>query len=79
MTGLRLLTDEEVAAYCEAPADELLYPPAHRYRWHCTACGRFVRNATVRKLPAYRWEDEDEWRGTCSVDGENMDVTWGPR
>lgn len=38
--------------------------------------GRFVREASVRKLPAYRWEDEDVWRGTCSEHGEDVDVVW---
>jgi len=76
----RRLTEEEIAANAAAaPFDdgELLHPPPTRYRWHCLTCGRFVPFTGVRKLPAYRWEDDEhEYRGVCKTHGD-VDVTWG--
>lgn len=74
--SFRLETEEEAAARAEADAlfgEELIHSVP---RAHCGQCGRFVREASVRKLPAYRWEDEDVWRGTCSEHGEDVDVVW---
>lgn len=79
VTGLRLETAEEVAARALFEPDnaaELLYPPASRHRWHCSTCGRFVRQATVRKLPPWPGEaDEHEYQGDCPKHGR-VDVVW---
>lgn len=79
MSGFRLETPEEADArllFEPAGAEELLYPPVSRHRWHCSTCGRFVRQATVRKLPPWPGEaDEHDYRGVCPKHGE-VDVVW---
>lgn len=80
MSGLRLFTEEEDAANTAAAdpfAAELVHPNPRAHRWHCARCGRFVRFATVRKLPPRPGEaDEHEYRGTCPAHGENVDIVW---
>lgn len=79
MTRLRIQTEEEARSldlFAPAGAEELLYPPASRHRWHCPTCGRFVQQSTVRKLPPWPGEaDEHVYRGTCRQHGE-VDVVW---
>jgi hypothetical protein len=48
-----------------------------RIRPHCARCGRWVAEASVRKLWPRPWEaDENEYQGTCSLHGERVDVIW---
>jgi hypothetical protein len=52
-------------------------PAPSRHRWHCSRCGRFVPQASVRKLPPAPGEaDEHDYRGTCPTHGESVDVVW---
>lgn len=61
-----------VELFAEPPA-----PEPSPYRWHCTRCGRFVREATVRKLEPRPGEaDEHDYRGECRQHGA-VDVVWG--
>lgn len=77
MSGLRLQTVEEALASFEAaPADaeQLVHP---RIRPHCATCGKWVPEASVRKVWPRPWEaDENEYTGTCKTHGERVDVVW---
>jgi hypothetical protein len=80
VTAFRLFepTADEAAAHLAATppnAEQLLHP---RIRPHCARCGRWVPEASVRRV-AHRdslGPADDDWTGTCSVHGDRVDVVW---
>ena len=78
MEGLRLQTPEEAATAVEELFGAVAgHPSPAKHRWHCGECGRWVRFATVRKVPPRGpdWYDEHDYTGECKTHGE-VSVTW---
>lgn len=60
---------------------DLLDPPPAtatrpRVKPHCRRCGRWVPEASVRRIAHPEGPAEDDWTGTCATHGQRVDVVW---